>query len=98
MSTRSPKEKNSKKESTENVSETIVSPTLVENAELCQQDVMAAGPSGAKSPRIENGVLESLRASLKEEITSKIKLLLLELQKELLDLCDDRPFPVCFHL
>ena len=30
-------------------------------------------PSGVKSPSIENNVLESLRASLREEVTSEIK-------------------------
>ena len=67
MSTRSQMRKNSNQESTENVSETIVSPTLVENVRLYEQDVMIAGPSGAKHPMIKSCVLESLRASLKKE-------------------------------
>ena len=45
-----------------------------------------AGPSRPKSPRIENSLLENLRASLKEEITSEIKNLLIESQKEMLEL------------
>ena len=45
---------------------------------------MTAGPSMAKSPRIENRTLESLRPSLTEEITSVIKSLLLESQREML--------------
>ena len=47
---------------------------------------MVAGPFKIKSPRIENSVLESLRASLKKEIPSEIKDLLLESQRELLKL------------
>ena len=50
------------------------------------QDVNIAGPSRPKSPRIENSFVESLRASLKEEITSEIKNLLVESQKEMLKL------------
>ena len=50
------------------------------------QDVEAAGPSRPKSPRIENRLLESLRASLKEELTSEIKNLLIESQREMLEL------------
>ena len=48
---------------------------MVENVELCEQDVMIAGPSEAKTLRIEN------RTLLKEEITSEIERLLLESQK-----------------
>ena len=47
---------------------------------------MIAGPSNSKSPRIENIVLESLKASFKEEITSEIKNFLLESQREMLKL------------
>ena len=43
-------------------------------------------PSRPKSPRIENSFLESLRASLKDEITSEIKTLLAESQREMLKL------------
>ena len=50
------------------------------------QDDEVAGPSKPKSPRIENSLFESLRASLKEEITSEIKNLLIESQKEMLKL------------
>ena len=47
---------------------------------------MIAGPSSAKSPRIENSILESFRASLKDETTSEIMNLLAESQKEMLKL------------
>ena len=50
------------------------------------QDVSIAEPSRPKSPRIENGFLESLGASLKEEITSEIKSLFVESQREMLKL------------
>ena len=50
------------------------------------QDEIVAGPSKPKTPRIEGSFLESLRASLKEEITSEIKNLLVESQKEMLKL------------
>ena len=42
--------------------------------------------SSEKSPRIENSVLESLKTSLKEEITSEIKSFLVESQNEMLSL------------
>ena len=58
----------------------------MENPCSSNQDVEAAGPSRPKSPRIENSLLENLRASLKEEITSEIKNLLVESQKEMLEL------------
>ena len=44
------------------------------------------GPSKPKSPRLEGSFLENLRASLKEEINSEIKNLLVESQKEMLKL------------
>ena len=50
------------------------------------QDVEVTGPSRPKSPRMENSLLENLRASLKEEITSEIRNLLIESQKEMLEL------------
>ena len=74
----------------ENVSENLVSPVLVENEELGEQDVTVAIPSHTKSSRVENYVLESFRASLKKEITSEIKGLLIESQKELLKLLKPR--------
>ena len=49
------------------------------------QEIDVAGPSRPKSPRIESSFLENLRASLKE-ITSEIKSLLVESQKEMLKL------------
>ena len=48
------------------------------------QDVSVAGPSRPKSPRVENSFLESLKASLKEEINSKPESLLVEPQKEIM--------------
>ena len=83
--TRSQKRKNDQQESDRNVSEGFVSP-VVENPCFSEQVVEVAGPSKPKSPRIENSLLESLRASLKEEITSEIKNLLVESQKEMLKL------------
>ena len=87
MSTRSKNRKNNFQEGSENVSETIISPVLVGNLDLSDQEVIAAGPSSAKSPRIEKSVLKRLlRASLKEEITSEIRELLAESQRDLLKL------------
>ena len=84
--TRSQKRKNVQQENSENVSEGFVAPVLVENSCPLDQDVGAAGPSKLKSPRIEKSFLESLSASLKEEITSEIKNLLVESQKVMLKL------------
>ena len=84
--TRSQKRKNVQQENSENVSEGFVSPVLVENSCPLDQDVDTAGPSKPKSPRVENSFLESLRASLKEDITSEIKNLRVESQKEMLKL------------
>ena len=78
--TRSQKRKNIQQENSENVSGGF-SRIVVENTCFSAQDVSTAGPSKPKSPRIENSLLESLRASLKEEITSEIKNLLIEFQK-----------------
>ena len=83
--TRSQKRKNYQQESTESVSEDFVSPIIVNNSCPLDKDVSVAGPSVPKSPRIENILLESLRASLKEEITSEIKNLLMESQREMLE-------------
>ena len=84
--TRSQKRRNNQQESTECVSEGFVSPIVLKNSCPLEQDVSVAGPLRPKSPRIENSFLESLRASLKEEITSEIKSLLVESQKEMLKL------------
>ena len=84
--TRSQKRRNDQQEGDRNVSEGFVSPIVVENSCSSNQDVELAGPSRPKSPRIENSFLENLRASLKEEITSEIKNLLIESQKEMLEL------------
>ena len=82
MSTRSRKRKNNYQEEIEIVGESLVSPVLVENVDLGKQDVMIVGPSSAKTPRDESSVSESLRATLKEEITSEIKGLLIETQRK----------------
>ena len=66
--------------------EGLVSPILVENVCHLNQDLSIAGHFRPKSPRIENSFLESLRASLKEEIASEIKSLLVESQREMLKL------------
>ena len=58
----------------------------MENSCPLDQEVSVAGPSKPKSPRIEGSFLESLRASPKEEITSEIKNLLVESQREMLRL------------
>ena len=84
--TRSQKRRNNQQESTESVSEGLVSPIIVENTCHLDQGVGIAGPSRPKSPRIVNSLLESLKASLKEEITSEIKSLLVESPKEMLKL------------
>ena len=84
--TRSQKRKNNQQEVVENVSEGFVSPAVAENSCSLDQDVDVVGPSRPKSPRVENNVLESLRVSLKEEITSEIKSLLMESQREMLKL------------
>ena len=84
--TRSQKRRNNQQESTESVSEGLVSPIILENVGHSEQDASIAGPSNAKSPRVENSLLESLRASLKVEITSEIKNLLVKSQKEMVRL------------
>ena len=78
----SQKRRNNLQESSKNASEGLISPVVVENEEFLDQGASTTGPSNAKSARIENSVLESLRASLREEIPSKIKTLLIESQKE----------------
>ena len=84
--TRSQKRRNNQQEVVENVSEGFVSPVIAKNSCALDQEVGVAGPSRPKSPRTEGRLLESLRASLKEEITSEIKNLLVESQKEMLRL------------
>ena len=84
--TRSQKRKNTQREADDNVSEGFVSPINMENSYPLDQNVELAGPSRPKSPRVENSFLESIRSSLKEEITSEIRALLLESQKEMLKL------------
>ena len=84
--TRSRKRRNNQQEVLENVSEGFVSPVIAENSCPLDQEVDVVGPSKPKSPRVENSALESLRVSLKEEITSEIKNLLMESQREMLKL------------
>ena len=84
--TRSQKRRNDQQSTSENVSEDLISPIVEGNPCPLNQDDEVAGPSRPKSPRVENSFLESLRASLKEEITSEIKNLLIESQKEMLKL------------
>ena len=81
--TRSQKRRNNQQESTESVSEGLVSPKTLKNVGHSEQDASIAGPSSTKSPRVDNSLLENLRASLKDEITSEFKNLLVESQKEL---------------
>ena len=84
--TRSRKSKNTQRDTEDIVSEGFISPINIENSHSSNQDIDVAGPSRPKSPRIENSSLESLRVSLKEEIASEIKTLLLESQREMLKL------------
>ena len=53
MSTRSQKRKAYNQENTENVSEIFVSPVLAGGVDSSELDVKVAGPSKAKSPRVE---------------------------------------------
>ena len=85
--TRSQKRKNAQREADDNVvSEGFVSPINMGNSYPLHQNVELAGPSRPKSPSVKNRVLESIRSSLKKEITSEIKTLLLESQKKMLKL------------
>ena len=81
-----PERKNDQQGSSESVSEGFISPIMVGNSCSLNQDDSIAGPSKPKSPRVENSFLESLSATLKEEITSEVKNLLIESQKEMLKL------------
>ena len=84
--TRSQKRKNIQQENTKSISEGLVSLIVVGNSCFSDQDVSVARPSRPKSTRVENSFLECLRASLKEEITSEIRSLLIESQKEMVKL------------
>ena len=84
--TRSQKRKNAQRDVDDNESEGFDSPINMKNSPPLDQNVELAGPSRSESPRVENSLLESIRSSLKEEITSEIKTLLLESQKEMLKL------------
>ena len=86
MSTTRSQKRRNEQQGDKDVSEGFISPIAVENPCSSNQDVVMSGPSRPKSPRIENSFLESLRASLKDEITSEIKTLLAESQREMLKL------------
>ena len=82
--TRSQKRRNNQQESSESVCEYLVSPIVTENNNSIDQDVGSPGPSREKSPRVESNVLENLRTSLKDEISSELKSLSADTQKEIL--------------
>ena len=84
--TTSQKKRNNLQESTENVTEGLISSIVMGSSGFLDQDALVVAPPNAELPRIENSVLESLRAALREEITSEIKTLLIESQKEMLKL------------
>ena len=70
---RSQKRKNNDQDSAKDVTEGLISPVVIGNSGLPDQEVLVAGPSSAKSPRIariEHSVLENLRTSLEQEISS----------------------------
>ena len=81
MSTTSQKRRNKQQERSEIVFENVSSHILVENVVSSHQDAPISGSSSAKSPRIENSVLEGLRSSLKEAIISEIRSLLQNLKR-----------------
>ena len=81
--TRSQKSKNNQQESSGSVSEYLVSPSVTENNHSFDQDVSFPGPSRAKSPRVESSILETLRTTLKDEITSELENFLADSQKEI---------------
>ena len=69
------------------MSETIVSPVLEENVDLGEEpDFLVVGPSRTKSHMMENSTLESESFFKKKEITSEIKGMLIQSQKEVLKL------------
>ena len=84
--TRNQKRRINQQEAIESVSDGFVSPVVVENSCPLHQDVSVAGPSKPKCPRIEGSFLQSLRAFFKKKITSEIKNLLAESQREMLRL------------
>ena len=63
---------------------------MSENDTCVVQDVQVAGSSNPQSPRIQNSIIKNLRSSLKDKITSEIKNLLAESQKEMLSLLKSR--------
>ena len=71
-----------------NVSEALISRVVGGNSEFLDKDAPTTGPSSANAARIENKVLESLRASLREEIGSENKDLLIDPQKEMMKLLE----------
>ena len=82
--TRSPETSmNNQQQTTEIVNENMVSPVRERNTSHLDQGVVVTCPPNAKSPRVENSALESLRVSLKETIASGIKSLRLQSQREM---------------
>ena len=57
---------------------------MVESVDLGVAVPLVAGSARANSPKIEPGTFESSRDSLREEITSEIKGLLMETEREFL--------------
>ena len=84
--TRNQRSTNNQQENYESASEYLVSPIVTENNHFVDHDVRSPGPSRSKSPRVESSALESLRTSLKDEITSELKSLSADSQKEILRL------------
>ena len=71
--TRSQKRRNVQQGISNDVSEGLISSVLSVDEIHVAQDAQFAGPSNPKSPRIKNSSIESLRISLKDEITQKSK-------------------------
>ena len=85
--TRSQKKSNDQQESSNTVSEGLISPVLSEYDTQVVQDVSAAGP---KSPRIKNSIIKSWRISLKNEITPEKRNILAETKRKMLNLLKPR--------
>ena len=65
--TKSQNGRNVQRESSNTVSEGLISPVFSKDEIYIAQDVQAAGPSFPKSPGIENRVIESIRTFLKKK-------------------------------
>ena len=68
MFTRSQRRKNNQQESAENVREIFVYAIVEEKESLGKQDVLVAGPSNSKSPRVETSILKRTRMELPPDI------------------------------